>query len=49
MGLERARQQKHTLETIQLPMQALQKRYPTAGACEARSILFHEWDMSVPM
>jgi hypothetical protein len=47
MGLERTRSQKHDLETIQLPMIELRKKYPMAGAREMTSLLFHEKGMSV--
>jgi hypothetical protein len=47
MGLERTRSQKHDLETIQIPMTELRKKYPMAGAREMTSLLFHEKGMSV--
>jgi len=47
MGLERARSQKHTLETLQGPISELRKKFPMAGACEMTSLLFHEKGMSV--
>lgn len=47
MGLERTRSQKHNLETIQIPIIELRKKYPMAGAREMTSLLFHEKGMSV--
>ena len=47
MGLERTRSQNHDLETIQIPMIELRKKYPMAGAREMTSLLFHEKGMSV--
>ena len=47
MGLERTRSQKHDLETIQIPIVELRKKYPMAGAREMTSLLFHEKGMSV--
>jgi hypothetical protein len=47
MGLERTRSQNHDLQTIQIPMIELRKKYPMAGAREMTSLLFHEKGMSV--
>ena len=47
MGLEQTCSQKHDLETIQILMIDLRKKYPMAGACEMTSLLFHEKGMSV--
>lgn len=47
LGLERTRQQGHTLETIYEPMLALRKQYPKAGARDMTSLLFHEKGLSV--
>ena len=47
MGLERTRSQKHDLETLQITMIELRKRYPMAGAREMTSLLFYEKGMSV--
>jgi hypothetical protein len=47
MGLERTRSQKHDLETIQISMSELRKKFPMAGAREMTSLLFHEKGMSV--
>ncbi|KAG2739204.1 hypothetical protein P692DRAFT_20757479, partial [Suillus brevipes Sb2] len=48
MGLRRTRQQNHSIETIRDTMTNLRAMYPNAGAREVVSLLFHEWDMSVP-
>jgi hypothetical protein len=48
MGLRRTRQQNHSIETIRDAMTNLRAMYPNAGAREVVSLLFHEWDMSVP-
>jgi hypothetical protein len=47
MGLERTRQQKHTLESIHNAMVTLRQRFPKAGAREMKNLLFHEKGMSV--
>lgn len=47
MGLRRARQQHHTVETIHEAMGELRLTYPNAGAREVVSLLFHERNMSV--
>ncbi|KXN81720.1 hypothetical protein AN958_03791, partial [Leucoagaricus sp. SymC.cos] len=38
----------HTIHTIWDEMIYIQKWYPTAGALDAKSILFHEHDIDVP-
>ncbi|KAG1824248.1 hypothetical protein DFJ58DRAFT_738729 [Suillus subalutaceus] len=48
MGLRRTRQQNHNIETIHDAMTHLRPMYPNAGAREVVSLLFHEWNMSVP-
>ncbi|KAF8169351.1 hypothetical protein BJ912DRAFT_1025640 [Pholiota molesta] len=48
IGLERARRQKHTLETIREAVQGLRQLFPLAGAREMTTLLFHERDMCVP-
>ncbi|KAG2132217.1 hypothetical protein BD769DRAFT_1666236 [Suillus cothurnatus] len=48
MGLRRTRQQNHNVETIRNAMTNLRPMYPNAGAREVVSLLFHEWNMSVP-
>ncbi|KAG1836109.1 hypothetical protein F4604DRAFT_1943658 [Suillus subluteus] len=48
MGLRRTRQQNHNVETIHGAMTHLRPMYPNAGAREVVSLLFHEWNMSVP-
>jgi len=48
MGLERARRQKHTVQSIHEEVQALRAQFPLAGAREMVSLLFHEKEMSVP-
>jgi hypothetical protein len=47
MGLQRTRQQNHTIESIRDAMTDLREAYPNAGAREMVSLLFHEKDMSV--
>ncbi|KAG1860866.1 hypothetical protein F4604DRAFT_1512023, partial [Suillus subluteus] len=47
MGLQRTRQQAHTVESIRDAMVELRAIYPNAGACEMASLLYHEQDMSV--
>jgi hypothetical protein len=47
MGLQRTRKQGHTVETIRDVMADLRATYPTAGAREMVSLLYHERDMSV--
>ncbi|KAG1864858.1 hypothetical protein F4604DRAFT_1586308, partial [Suillus subluteus] len=47
MGLQRTRQQNHSIETIRDAMVDLREAYPNAGAQEMVSLLFHEKDMSV--
>jgi len=48
MGLKRARQQGHSVETIHDAMVDLRRMYPNAGAREVISLLFHEKGMAVP-
>ncbi|KAK7016029.1 hypothetical protein R3P38DRAFT_3321518 [Favolaschia claudopus] len=48
LGLTRARQQNHTVETIRDAMLRLRLQYPKAGHREISSLLFHEESMSVP-
>ena len=48
MGLLRARQQGHSVESIREAMLELRERYPNAGARDMASILFHERNMNVP-
>ena len=48
MGLERARTQKHTVESIHEFVSELRVLHPLAGAREMSSLLFHEHGMSVP-
>ncbi|KAG1778947.1 hypothetical protein EV702DRAFT_1186286 [Suillus placidus] len=48
MGLKRARQQGHSVETIHDAMVDLQQIYPHAGSREMISLLFHEREMAVP-
>ncbi|KAG1718559.1 uncharacterized protein EDB91DRAFT_1089984 [Suillus paluster] len=45
MGLQRTRQQNHSIESIRDNMMDLHKAYPNAGAREMVSLLFHEKDM----
>ncbi|KAG2743521.1 hypothetical protein P692DRAFT_20878373 [Suillus brevipes Sb2] len=47
MGLQRTRQQGHTIESIHEAMLDLRQIYPNAGAREMISLLFHEKGMSV--
>jgi hypothetical protein len=47
MGLQRTRQQNHSIESIRDTMVDLREAYPNAGAREMVSLLFHEKDMSV--
>lgn len=47
LGLERARSQKHTVQTIFPTMVELRKKWPLAGAREIKTILHHEKGMSV--
>ncbi|KAF8076875.1 hypothetical protein FPV67DRAFT_1559232 [Lyophyllum atratum] len=47
LGLERTRQQKHTLQSIREPMLSLRHQYPKAGAIDMKGLLFHEKGMSV--
>jgi hypothetical protein len=47
MGLQRTRQQNHTIESIRDAMTDLREAYSNAGAREMVSLLFHEKDMSV--
>ncbi|KAG2080493.1 hypothetical protein BD769DRAFT_1684951 [Suillus cothurnatus] len=47
MGLQRTRQQNHTIESIHDAMTDLREAYPNAGAREMVSLLFHEKNMSV--
>jgi hypothetical protein len=47
LGLERARSQNHTVETIHLTMTELRKKWPLAGAHEMKTILHREKGMSV--
>ncbi|KAG1897951.1 uncharacterized protein F5891DRAFT_1191262 [Suillus fuscotomentosus] len=47
MGLQRTRQQHHTVETIHDAMLDLRATYPNAGAREMVSLLYHEREMSV--
>ncbi|KAG1835956.1 hypothetical protein DFJ58DRAFT_735324 [Suillus subalutaceus] len=47
MGLQRTRQQAHTVESICDAMVELRAIYPNAGAREMASLLYHEQDMSV--
>ena len=47
LGLERARSQKHTVETIRPTMTELRKKWPLAGAREMKTILHREKGMSV--
>ncbi|KAG2085347.1 hypothetical protein BD769DRAFT_1718725 [Suillus cothurnatus] len=48
MGLKRARQQGHSVETIRDAMVDLRRIYPNAGSREMISLLFHEREMAVP-
>jgi len=48
MGLWRTHQQNHDVETICNAMTNLCPMYPNAGVREVVSLLFHEWNMSVP-
>ncbi|KAK6985245.1 hypothetical protein R3P38DRAFT_3450785 [Favolaschia claudopus] len=48
LGLTRARQQNHTVESIRDAMLRLRLQYPKAGHREISSLLFHEENMSVP-
>lgn len=48
MGLKRARQQGHSVETIHDAMVDLRRIYPHAGSREMISLLFHEREMAVP-
>ncbi|KAG2339322.1 hypothetical protein BDR05DRAFT_951239 [Suillus weaverae] len=48
MGLKRARQQGHSVETIHDAMVDLRQIYPHAGSREMISLLFHEREMAVP-
>ncbi|KAK7007129.1 hypothetical protein R3P38DRAFT_3325564 [Favolaschia claudopus] len=48
LGLTRARQQNHTVESIRDAMLRLRLQYPKAGHREMSSLLFHEENMSVP-
>ncbi|KAG2033434.1 hypothetical protein BDR03DRAFT_1014290 [Suillus americanus] len=47
MGLERSRQQGHTIETIHEAVTELRQMFPHAGTREMISLLFHEKNMSV--
>ncbi|KAG1890172.1 hypothetical protein F4604DRAFT_1876780 [Suillus subluteus] len=47
MGLQRTRQQNHSIKTICDAMVDLCEAFPNAGAREMVSLLFHEKDMSV--
>jgi len=47
MGLLRARQQGHSVESVHESMTRLRKRFPKAGAREMVNLLFHELGMSV--
>ncbi|KAG6371947.1 hypothetical protein JVT61DRAFT_8961 [Boletus reticuloceps] len=48
LGLTRARQQGHTVASIQAIMAELRETYPNAGSREMVNILFHEQGLSVP-
>jgi len=47
MGLQRTRQQGHTIESIRDAMIDIRQMYPKAGVREVISLLFHEKNMSV--
>ncbi|KAG1721185.1 hypothetical protein EDB19DRAFT_1835618 [Suillus lakei] len=47
MGLQRARQQGHSVETIHDAMLDLRQIYPNSGSREMISLLFHERGMAV--
>jgi len=47
LGLQRTRQQGHTVETIWDAMINLRAMYPNAGSWEMVNLLFHEHNMSV--
>jgi len=47
LGLQRTRQQGHTVETIRDAMINLRAMYPNAGSREMVNLLFHEHNMSV--
>lgn len=47
MGLQRTRQQGHTVDSVRDAMADLRETYPNAGAREMVNLLFHEWGMSV--
>ncbi|KAG1906761.1 uncharacterized protein F5891DRAFT_975487 [Suillus fuscotomentosus] len=47
MGLERSRQQGHTIETIHEAVTELRQMFPHAGTQEMISLLFHEKNMSI--
>ncbi|KXN83457.1 hypothetical protein AN958_01417 [Leucoagaricus sp. SymC.cos] len=48
LGLFHGRKLGHTIHTIWDEMIYIQKWYPTAGALDAKSILFHEHNIDVP-
>lgn len=47
MGLQRTRQQGHTIESIHDTMINIRQMYPKAGIREVISLLFHEKSMSI--
>ena len=47
LGLQRTRQQGHTVETIWDAMINLRVMYPNAGSREMVNLLFHEHNMGV--
>ncbi len=48
LGLLGARQQAHTVESLQPVISELRPMFPKAGVVEMKNILFHERQMKVP-